>query len=141
MTMQDTAFTHTISIPFQDIDAAGILFFGRLFDHAHMAYERFMDLNGHSLSNILKQKEYLLPLVHAEADYRIPISHNETITIELYVKKVGNSSFSLHYSFTDESGTLRATAETVHVVLDTQTKKPTSISENLRTTLQSHLRS
>lgn len=131
----DPIYTDSISIPFQDIDAAGILFFARLFDHAHQTYERFMAHADHSLADVLARKEYLLPLVHAEADYQAPIRHGEEISIELSVKRLGGRSFTLGYRFVDAAGQLRASAETVHVVIDKDTKAPRDIPSDLRALL------
>jgi len=33
------SFHTTIPVRFQDVDSAGVLFFGRIFDYCHHAYE------------------------------------------------------------------------------------------------------
>jgi len=133
--MNQQPYLHRITIPFQDIDAAGIVFFAHLFRYAHEAYEQFMSEGDHSLASILKTGEYLLPLVHAEADYKQPLHHNEVITVELSVKKLGETSFTLQYHYLDSNGGLRAVAETVHVTLDAAQQKPMQIPDSLRTVL------
>ncbi len=135
--MNQQRYKHQITIPFQDIDAAGIVFFAHLFRYAHESYEQFMSAHDHSLADILQNGEYLLPLVHAEADYRQPLHHNEAITIELSVKKLGESSFTLQYHCRDSKGKVRAVIETVHVTLDASQKKPIPIPDSLRTVLAS----
>lgn len=135
--MNQQSYQHQITIPFQDIDAAGIVFFAHLFRYAHEAYEHFMSAHDHSLADILKNGEYLLPLVHAEADYRQPLRHNETITIELSVKKMGESSFTLQYHCLDSADKVLAVIETVHITLDASHKKPMPIPESLRVVLAS----
>jgi len=135
--MSQQIYQHQITIPFQDIDAAGIVFFTHLFRYAHEAYEQFMSARGHSLASILKEGEYLLPLVHAEADYKQPLHHNENIIIELSVKKLGDSSFTLLYHCIDNTGGIRAIMETVHVTLDASQHKPIPIPESLRAALDS----
>ncbi len=128
-------YKYQITIPFQDIDAAGIVFFAHMFRYAHEAYEHFMSEIGHALASVISEGKYLLPLVHTEADYKQPLRHNETITIELGVKKVGGSSFTLQYRFVDDAGEIRAEVETIHVTLDAATKKKISIPDELRTAL------
>ena len=135
--MNEQNFKHPITIPFQDIDAAGILFFAHLFRYAHETYERFMSAHDHSLAEILKNGEYLLPLVHAEADYKQPLRYGESITIELNVKRLGDSSFTLQYHCLDSAGKVRAVIETVHVTLDASQKRPIPIPDSLRTVLAS----
>ena len=129
-------YCHTLTIPFQDIDAAGIVFFAHLFRYAHETYERYMSDIGHPLADIIHHEDYLLPLVHAEADYRQPLCHNETMTVELSVKTLGESSFTLHYRCVDSAGQLRAEVQTVHVVLNKATKSPQAIPDSLRCALQ-----
>jgi YbgC/YbaW family acyl-CoA thioester hydrolase len=133
--MTQQTYQHHITIPFQDIDAAGIVFFAHLFRYAHEAYERFMSAHHHSLAGVLRNGEYLLPLVHAEADYQQPLRHNESVTLELSVKKLGDSSFTLQYRCLDSEGRLRAVVETVHVTLDVVTQRPMPIPDSLRAVL------
>lgn len=125
--MKPPTYRHTITVPLQDVDAAGRVFFAHLFRYAHETYEGFMSERGQSLAGILRAGEYLLPLVHAEADYLLPLGHGESITIELSIKRVGDTSFTLAYQCLDSGGTLRATVETVHVVLDSVTERPLQI--------------
>ena len=134
-------YRHQIKIPFQDIDAAGIVFFAHLFRYAHEAYEHFMAHIGHSLIDVLEKGDHLLPLVHAEADYREPLRLGQTVTIELETAKIGNSAFTLSYRFVADSGKTYATAETVHTVVEKTKQKSTPIPEPLRTSLKLYLNS
>lgn len=133
--MGQTVFEHRFSIPFQDIDAAGIVFFAHLFRYAHEAYEGFMAHVGQPLPTILADRRFLLPLVHAEADYQHPLRHGEAIRTELRVEELGDTSFTLGYRFIDEQGRQRANARTVHVVLDTISRHPSTIPHALRSAL------
>lgn len=127
--MKSKTFKYTVTIPFQDIDAAGIVFFTHLLRYAHESYELFMSSIDLSLVDILEESIYLVPLVHAEADYRIPLKHGEDITILLSVEKIGSSSFTVSYIFRDDNNEERAIARTVHVLLDRLTKKKIKIPE------------
>lgn len=104
-------------VALHDIDAAGILFYGHLFRHAHDAYEAFMAGIGFPLAEIIRAGDPLLPLVHAEADYLLPLRHGEAIQVELGVLRLGFAAFTLGYRFRDDQGQLRARARTVHVRL------------------------
>lgn len=127
--MKNKIYENTVTIPFQDIDAAGIVFFAHLLRYAHDCYERFMSSIDISLVDVLEESKYLVPLVHVEADYRIPLKHGEDITIFLSVEKIGRSSFTVAYIFKDENNVERAVAKTVHVLLDGVTKKKIKIPE------------
>lgn len=133
--MTPLPFQYRYTIPLQDIDAAGVVFFAHLFRYAHEAYEAFMAESGHSLAQLLREGVLLLPLVHAEADYSAPLRHGEQITIELRVKSVGERSFTLQYHCLDEKAQIRAVIETVHVALDSATQRPLPLPPWLREVL------
>ena len=115
-------------------DSAGIVFFTSLFELAHECYESFLapDL---SLASIIEQGEFLMPIVHAQADYRTPIKLGEKFTIEMSLNKTGTTSFELGYTFINESSKIAAEVNIIHVVLQMNTWKPIEIPENLKTIL------
>lgn len=134
--MQNTlTFRHPISVPFQDIDAAGIVFFAHLFRYAHESYEHFMEHIGFSLSHLLEEGQLLLPLVHSEADFRQPLLYGDKLKVELNLREIRDSSFILCYRIVDEKHLERATLETVHVALDKAGRKPVSLPATLRQAL------
>ena len=110
-------YRYSFRVALHDIDAAGVLFYGHLFRHAHDAYEAFMASIGFPLVEIIRAGDPLLPLVHAEADYLLPLRHGEAIQVELGVVRLGDAAFTLGYRFRDDQGQLRAWARTVHVRL------------------------
>jgi 1,4-dihydroxy-2-naphthoyl-CoA hydrolase len=110
--------THEFRVALHDVDAGGVLFFAHLFRHAHDAYEAFMADIGHPLDRLIREGRTLLPLVHAEADYRSPLRHGQDVSVEVSVAAVGNSSFTLDYRFVDDEGRTCALARTVHAHLD-----------------------
>lgn len=83
-----SAFEHALSVRFQDVDAAGVVFFARFFDYVHAAYEQFLAHAGHPLPEVLRDRTWVAPLVHAEADYLHPVGYGDHLTISL----VGASS-------------------------------------------------
>ena len=134
--MQDKpVFEHSLTVPFQDIDAAGVVFYAHLFRYAHEAYEHFMQQIGCSLQALLAEDSYLLPLVHAEADYRRPLRHADKLHIELRLKRLGQTSFTVGYRVLGEDQTEHASLETVHVALDRKTKRPVALPDSLRKAL------
>jgi len=124
-------FTYQTTIKMHETDAAGFLFFSDLFTIAHDAYEAFLDSSGFSISSILKNSEFLIPIVHAEADYYIPISVSDKITVQLQLETIAESSFSILYDFINEIGKIIGHAKTAHAVIDKQNKNKMKIPEDL----------
>jgi 1,4-dihydroxy-2-naphthoyl-CoA hydrolase len=113
--------THT-NVRLHDTDAAGLLFFGNYFRIAHAAYEDFMKSIGCGLDQIIKQSEYLLPIVHAEADYKEGLSLGDEMDVSL-TAEVSKTSFVVFFTFTDSNGNVAAKLKTVHVSVDKDTRQ------------------
>lgn len=107
-------FSAKVKVYFYDADPAGIIFYASLFKFVHAAYEDFM----RSLDterDYFFDKDYILPIIHAEADYVRPIKVGEELRIDVVVSSLKNSSFELSYKFYKSDGTFTAIAKTVHV--------------------------
>ena len=136
------SFQTTIAARFQDVDAAGVLFFGRIFDYVHMAYEELVASSGFDRVAYFSKGDFLVPIAHAEADYRKPILHGERVTITIDVTRVGRASVHLRHTVTGPGGPhdLRASVLTVHAFVERATMKPIPIPEPLRGFFRGHLR-
>ncbi len=138
------SFSFTTAVRFQDIDPAGVLFFGRIYDYLHLAYEEFWASGGVDRAWFFAGAPFLVPIAHSEADYKAPIRHGESITVAIEVERVGRASFTLRYRVTGPGGAedLRALARTVHA-FTTRAEggglKPTAIPDDLRVLLLRHL--
>ena len=106
-----------------DTDAAGILFFSNQLLLHHEALETFFDKINIGLDLIIRNKEYLLPVIHAESDHKSPLTLGDTVDIQIKITKIGKSSFSIKSLFFKNGQTLTGTAETVHVAIDFKTRK------------------
>lgn len=132
------SFAAEFPIRFQDADSAGVLFFGRIYDYCHQAYEEFWAGEGVDKAHFFSGADYLVPIVHSEADYRAPIRHGDRIRVEIVVARVGRASFTLRYGVTGPAGDLRAEARTVHAFVDRATMAPMPIPDPLRLILLRH---
>lgn len=125
------AFEKAGEVKLADTDAAGFLFFANLFKLAHDAYESFMASTGLGLNQIIQNMDYLLPIVHAEADYKTPLRLGDRFRIFLK-STVQHHSFVLTACFRDLSGEIAAEVRTVHVAVSKVTGKKIPLSEQLR---------
>ncbi len=134
------SFEVLFPIRFQDVDAGGVLFFGRIYDYCHQAYEEFWGAEGIDRAHFFAGATYLVPIAHSEADYRLPIRHGERIMVRVDVTRVGKASFTLRYHVTArDQRDLRVEASTVHAFVDRATMRPIPIPEDLRAILLRHL--
>lgn len=106
-------FTANVKVYFYDADPAGIIFYASIFKYVHAAYEDFMR-SLHTQRNFFFDKEYILPIMHAEADYVRPIRVGDELSIEVSVSMLKSSSFELTYRFYRDKQ-FTAMAKTVHV--------------------------
>jgi len=104
-------------VEFGMCDSGGILFFPRIFELAHSAYEEFI-LKSDLQNNYFENEEIAIPLISAASDFHKPISLHEVLKINIVVSKIGNSSFQLTTAFLDEKDSTKATVITTHIFVD-----------------------
>ncbi len=126
-----TTFTCQTSIKLRDTDAAGVLFFANYFALAHDAYEAFMDGQGINFGREIREGGYIIPVVHAESDYRVPLWAGEAVTITVTVEKVRRRKFTLAYVFHNAEGRRACSLRTTHVVVNQKTGKSVPLPANV----------
>lgn len=131
-------FSTKVKVYFYDADPAGIIFFASLFKFAHAAYEDFMkSLN--TSTDYFFDENYVLPIIHAEGDYKKPIRAGEELGVNVTVSQVRESSFELSYIFYNRNNELSAAAKTVHTAVNKKTFSKTDLPEELKTKLKANL--
>ncbi len=128
-------YKYQIKVRLHHTDAAGVIFFSNLFVFAHECYESFIEQTK-SLASFLQEGQYMAPVVHAKADYLLPIGLSQTLNIEMTLKSIGTTSFEIDYIILNENNETAAKAKTVHVVLDAKTKKSIEIPQMIRDILE-----
>jgi YbgC/YbaW family acyl-CoA thioester hydrolase len=125
-------------INFYDCDPAGILFFGRVYELCHSAYEELIEsfnLNEDYWSN----DNYIVPILKSEAQYRKPIKYGESISVEINVINLKSSSFELEYICRNKGGEECVVVKTVHVFVDKATWKKSTMKALIHDGLLNHL--
>lgn len=130
-------YTAKLKTYFFDADPAGIIFFGNLFKYLHTAYEDFMkSLN--MKRNFFFDDDYVLPILHTEADYFLPLKIGDELKIEVHVSKIKKSSFELNYKVYRQNDELAANAKTVHVCVSKSNFKKSDMPKELYDKLKNH---
>jgi len=124
-------------INFFDADPAGILFYGKIFELCHAAYESFVD-SFNLQENFFAHSSLAIPIIHSEADYSKPLHFGQTITVNIYVDKKGESSFSLRYIILNNKGEQSAVVKTTHVFINKASFSKTNIPEEFADKLKIH---
>ena len=112
-------FVHHHRARFFEVDRAGIVFFGRVYEYCHAAFEELLCAIYGDLEEWFDQLEIGMPLVHSEADHRAPIRIGDPLIIELSVDRLSERSITFAYRILGEQdGRLRARVQLVHAFVE-----------------------
>ncbi|MBI5267275.1 MAG: acyl-CoA thioesterase [candidate division Zixibacteria bacterium] len=129
-------FVWRTTVKLHDTDAAGLLFYGHQFKMAHDCYEALLESIGFPMAWWLRESDCFLPIVHASADFKLPLFVGDKIEIRLRVEKLGQSSYTLAQDIVDSKGRSVGTVTTVHVVVDKKSGRKTPIPDKFRAALE-----
>jgi 1,4-dihydroxy-2-naphthoyl-CoA hydrolase len=121
-------------VAFQDVDAAGIVFYARVFDYFHDAYVAFLRARGAPLELALQDGSWVAPLRRAEADYRRPLRFGDEIGVTIAGLELTDTEFRIRYAIETAAG-VACEGETVHVSVDPVTFRRAPIPAALRQAL------
>lgn len=124
-------FTRKICLRLYETDATGVLYFPQQLRMAQETFECFLEETGPSLGGWLKEKTYLLPVVHAEADYCKPVQVGDELEIRLSLVRIGDTSFTLATHFILPGEILAGKTSIVHVCIDRRIWKSCPIPSEL----------
>jgi acyl-CoA thioesterase FadM len=137
------AFRRQVTVRFDEADARGILFYGRLQALAHRVFEEFV------VSELVDRWEdwflsdrFIAPIRHAEATFHRPMRPGHQYEAELTVAKVGDSSFDVRTRFVDLEPTepvVCAETRIVKVFADPAAMRKIPIPSAIRARLLAHL--
>ena len=128
-------FEHTLTVRFHEVDRAGIVFFGRIFEYCHVGFEELLSAMG--LTSVFHEENWGMPLVHAEADFKRPMFMGDKILVSMCVEKKGEGSITFGFEVLGaEDGKLRAVARHVHAFVELEKMRPASFPPSLLAGLQ-----
>jgi 1,4-dihydroxy-2-naphthoyl-CoA hydrolase len=134
MTVTPPLFALRRGVAFQDVDAAGIIFFARVFEYFHDAYVAHLAARGVDLARVIADGTWGAPLVHAEADYRRPLAFGDQISVQIADAHLGETAVTVHYrvAAADDDARVHCTGKTVHVFIDRATFRPRPVPPEVR---------
>ena len=132
-------FVYGATVRFAEVDPAQVMYFSRVYELAHEAFEELMTAVGYPPSAVFTHNKWGMPLVHTEADYRRPWRLGEKIAIHASLAEVGGKSIAFEYSLVDEAGEARTRVGMRHVFVSLETFEactpPPDVIDKLRTLL------
>jgi 1,4-dihydroxy-2-naphthoyl-CoA hydrolase len=129
-------FTADRGVAFQDVDAAGLVFFVRFFEYCHDVLFAFLGSRGIAMPEILASGKWAAPLAHVEADYTIPLRFGDRFTVAIIKVTIGGSSMRVDYRVSNARDKSVCTLHMVHVFIDRTSMRPCPAPENVREALK-----
>lgn len=112
-------------VRFQEVDAAALIFYGRVYDYFHDVYVEWLALHGVLLHELVKSREWVAPIRRAEAEYVSPMRFGDAITVAVVRAGFDRGDLHVGYRIEDSAGRPTAIGHTVHAVIDPVTFKRT----------------
>ncbi len=128
-------YTEERPVRFQDVDAAGTIFYPRMLEYFSDAFMGLLGAIGFRLAEQIAHGTWRSPIVHAEADYMAPLMFGDTAVVDVVGAKVGESSFTLGFRVRRRDGKIAALGQVVHVSIDRSTLKPVRVPDAFRAAL------
>jgi len=122
-------------ITFYDCDAAGVLFFARIYELCHAAYEEMIS-SFNLEEDYWNNEDYIVPIIKSEASYHKPLKYGDTVSIEINVAQLKSSSFELNYTCRNEKNETTNKLKTVHVCVAKKDWKKRQLPEKVYNELQ-----
>ncbi len=124
--------TQSRRVAFQDVDAAGTIFFPRALEYMSDAYLELLERAGLDVPGLLARRVAAAPVVRAEVEYLAPLRFGDAVTVEVVLARVGGSSTTFGHRVRNSGGTIAAIGQTVHVWVDGASGKPVPVPAELR---------
>lgn len=131
---------HERAVRFEEVDAAGILFFARFSNYCHEAMELFFESLPGGYAAMITQRKVGFPAVHVTSDFEAPIRYGDVARITGTVTKLGTTSVSFEFVVTRaDDGAAIAKMRHVHVCTDLSTMTKLPFPADIKAALTKHV--
>jgi len=127
-----SSFTLQQQVRFGDVDPAGIVYFPRIYDYLHEAFEELWEVHvGARYYHLLLERRIGFPLVHSEADFQAPLRFGDRPIVRITCFRLGETSLGLHYVY-EVDDVVCVDARQTTVCVNTKTMKPQPLPSEFR---------
>jgi len=128
------------AIRFEELDAAGIVFFGRYASYLHEAIEHFFAPLEGGYAGLFHERGIGMPIVRLEIDYQAPLRPTDGLRIETQVAHLGRRSTTFAFRvLRAASGELAAMAKVTVVVVSVVQLLSCDMPRDVRALLEQHV--
>lgn len=120
-------FETSFRVRLAQVDSAGVVYFSRIYEYCHEAFEDLLIAGGLPLEGLLVEAGWGMPLVHTEADYHRPLRLGEALKVEVRVSEYTARRVSFGFQIIDSDGVVRARAKHVHAAVSMSDFKPREV--------------
>jgi 4-hydroxybenzoyl-CoA thioesterase len=127
-------------VRFEDVDAAGIVFFARYASIAHEAVEHFFGALEGGYPGLINRRKIGLPIVRLEAEYHSSLRYGDIASIETSCRKIGRTSAVIVSDFRlSKTPSSCATVVLTVACASLVTMESCPMPDDVRTHLSAHL--
>jgi 4-hydroxybenzoyl-CoA thioesterase len=130
-------FSYERPVRFEDVDAAGIVFFPRFLGYCHEAMEAMLAPIRGGYAGLVVDRRLGLPAVHVEADFKSPLRFGDVAQISVVVERIGRSSCTFRHTLSRKDEIV-AIVRHVVVLSDLGALASTPIPEDVRAVFEAH---
>jgi 4-hydroxybenzoyl-CoA thioesterase len=127
------------AVRFEEVDAAGIVYFPKIVSYAHEAMEDFFDSIEGGYPGLIMERRLGLPAVKLESEFSAPLRYGDEFRIETSVAELGGRSVVFRFRILRVSNDqLCATLHHTVVMSDLRALKSVDMPADVRTLLEHH---
>lgn len=133
----DGPVRHELGVRFQDVDAAGVIFFARAFEYCSDALFAAIEQAGFPGRRMFVEREFVAPVKHAEAHYIRPLRYGDRVEVSMPLGLLRETDFTLGYRLRRVSDREPVVVGEIHqVCVDVDTFRRRPIPAEFRAVLE-----
>lgn len=117
-------YTHTLRSRYGETDKMGYVYYGRYLEYFEVARTEMIRSLGLSYRE-LEENGVMLPVIHSELDYKLPVFYDVEMQIKVLVFDIPNVRLQTFYEvYTQESDKPHVIGEVSLCFMDSETRRP-----------------
>ncbi len=122
--------TTRIRVLYGHTDQMSIVYYGRYYEYFEAGRNellRELNLPYYRMEN----SGLMLPVIESHANYKGSFKYDDWVNVKTIVKEIPNVKIRIDYELTNDKGELLVTGHTIHVFVNTETRKPVKVPKEI----------